>query len=314
MSGLIPQERGFLWDIEDVIHGNEERGRKPVKEFLNKVAEYPGLLDIIVYINGLVNKRGVHASGVILYGEDPYDTASFMRAPGGDIVTCWDLHEAEAAGDTKYDFLVTEASDKIIQCYELLKEGKEIPDVVLREFYDKWLHPEVMDVSQQVLWDHLAAGDILDIFQFATGVGLMIAKKLKPQNMLEMTAASALMRLMAEKGKESPQDRYVRIQKNPLAFENEMVKNGLTEKEREAFHKHCDTYYGTVPLQEQMMEILMDKDIANFTLAEANAARKIVAKKQMKKIPELRKQLYDHVNNDSYADYIWEIAVAPSLG
>ena len=314
MSGLIPQERGFLWDIKDVIYGNEERGRKPVKEFLNKVAEYPGLLDIIVYINGLVNKRGVHASGVILYGEDPYDTASFMRAPGGDIVTCWDLHEAEAAGDTKYDFLVTEASDKIIQCYELLKEGKEIPNVVLREFYDKWLHPEVMDVSQQVLWDHLAAGDILDIFQFATGVGLMIAKKLKPQNMLEMTAASALMRLMAEKGKESPQDRYVRIQKNPSTFENEMIKHGLTEKEREAFHKHCDTYYGTVPLQEQMMEILMDEDIANFTLAEANAARKIVAKKQMKKIPELKKQLYDHVNNDSYADYIWEVAVAPSLG
>lgn len=314
MSGLIPQERGFLWDIEDVVHGNEERDRKPVKAFLDEVSKYPGLLDIIICINGLVNKRGVHASGVILYGEDPYDTASFMRAPGGDIVTCWDLHEAEAAGDTKYDFLVTEASDKIIQCYELLKKGKEIPDVTLREFYDKWLHPEVMDVDQQILWDHLAAGDILDIFQFATGVGLMIAKKLKPQNMLEMTAASALMRLMAEKGKESPQDRYVRIQKNPSTFENEMIKHGLTEKEREAFHKHCDTYYGTVPLQEQMMEILMDENIANFTLAEANSARKIVAKKQMKKIPELRKQLYEHVNNDSYADYIWEIAVAPSLG
>lgn len=314
MSGLIPQERGFLWDIEDVIYGNEERDRKPVKQFLDEVNKYPGLLDIIVYINGLVNKRGVHASGTILYGDDPFDTASFMRAPGGDIVTCWDLHEAEAAGDTKYDFLVTEASDKIIQCYELLKTDKIIPDISLREFYNKYLHPEVMDVTKQELWDHLAAGDILDIFQFATGVGLMIAKKLKPQNMLEMTAASALMRLMAEKGKESPQDRYVRIQNNPLTFEDEMIKHGLTDEERMAFHKHCDAYYGTVPLQEQMMEILMDKEIAGFTLAEANAARKIVAKKQMKQIPLLRKQLYEHVNNNKYADYIWEIAVAPSLG
>lgn len=314
MSSLIPQERGFLWEIEDVIHGNEERDRKPVKQFLDEVNKYPGLLDIIVYICGLVNKRGVHASGAILYGDDPFDTAAFMRAPGGDIVTCWDLHEAEAAGDTKYDFLVTEASDKIIQCYELLKDDGAIPDIGLREFYDQYLHPEVIDVTKKELWDHLAAGDILDIFQFATGVGLMIAKKLKPKNMLEMTAASALMRLMAEKGKESPQDRYVRIQNNPLAFEDEMVKHGLTEAERAAFHKHCDAYYGTVPLQEQMMEILMDEEIAGFTLAEANAARKVVAKKQMKKIPELRKQLYDHVNNNSYADYIWEIAVAPSLG
>lgn len=113
MSSLIPQERGFLWEINDVIYGNEERDRKPVTSFLEEVNKYPGLLDIIVYICGLVNKRGVHASGVILYGDNPFETASFMRSPGWDLVTCWDLHEAEAAGDTKYDFLVTEASDKL---------------------------------------------------------------------------------------------------------------------------------------------------------------------------------------------------------
>ncbi len=314
MSGLIPQERGFLWDINDVVSGNPEKGRKPVKEFLNKVKRYPGLLEIITCICGLVNKRGVHASGTILYGDDPFDTAAFMRAPGGDIVTCWDLHEAEAAGDTKYDFLVTEASDKIIKCYEFLKEGNEIPDISLREFYNEYLHPEVLDVENQELWDHLAAGDILDVFQFATGVGLMIAKKLKPQNMLEMTAASALMRLMAERGEESPQDRYVRIKDNPSEFENEMLKYGLNEKQRAAFHKYCDDYYGAVPLQEQMMEILMDEDIAGFTLAEANAARKIVAKKQMNKIPDLRKQLYESVADNAYSNFIWKIAIAPSLG
>lgn len=314
MSSLIPQERGFLWEITDVVYGNEERDRKPVKAFLTEVNKYPGLLDIIMYICGLVNKRGVHASGTILYGEDPYETAGFMRAPGGDIITCWDLHEAEAAGDTKYDFLVTEASDKIIICYEFLKQDGCIPNIGLREFYDTYLHPEVIDVDKEVLWQHLAAGDILDIFQFATGVGLMIAKKLKPQNMLEMTAASALMRLMSERGKESQQDRYVRIKNHPEEFEIEMQRASLTKEQRAAFHKYCDAYYGTVPLQEQMMEILMDEDIASFTLAEANAARKIVAKKQMKRIPELRKQLYAKVQNNEYADYIWNVAIAPSLG
>ena len=314
MSSLIPQERGFLWDIDDVVHGNEERGRQPVTVFINEVNRYPGLLDIITYICGLVNKRSSHASGVILYAGEPYDTASVMRTPSGDLITCFDLHEAEAAGDTKYDFLLTEASDKIIQCYELLKRDGEIPDISLREFYNQYLHPEVMDLSDQRIWDHLGNGDVLDIFQFATGVGLMIAKKLRPQNILEMTAASALMRLMAEKGKESPQDRYVRIKNNPEMFEDEMDAHELTEAQKAAFHKHCDAYYGTVPLQEQMMEILMDENIAGFTLGEANAARKIVAKKQMKKIPELRKQLYEKVANNLYASYIWEVAVAPSLG
>ena len=30
MSSLIPQERGFLWPIKEVINGNPEKGRKPV--------------------------------------------------------------------------------------------------------------------------------------------------------------------------------------------------------------------------------------------------------------------------------------------
>lgn len=98
MSSLIPQERGFLWDINDVIYGNEEKDRKPVATFIKEVNNYPGLLDIIINISGLINKRSSHASGVILYDSDPYATASFMRTPSGDLITCYDLHKAEAAG------------------------------------------------------------------------------------------------------------------------------------------------------------------------------------------------------------------------
>ena len=313
MSSLIPQERGFLWDINDVIYGNEEKDRKPVTAFIREVKQYPGLLEIITSICGLVNKRGIHASGVILYGEDPFETASFMKAPNGDIITCYDLHKAEAAGDTKYDFLVTEVSDKIIKCFDMLHEDKVIQNDNLRDTYNKYIHPEVIDTTEQGLWDHLAAGDVLDVFQFSGGVGLAIAKKLKPQNPLEMTAANAMMRLMSEKGVESQQDRYARIQKDGIAvFDYEMRQRYMPDEIIQKMHKHCDTYYGCCAIQEQMMEILMD--VAHFTLGEANNARKIVAKKQMSKIPELRKQVYDKMQNDIIADYIWEIAVRPQLG
>ena len=115
-------------------------------------------------IAGLVNKRSSHASGVILYGEDPYDTAAFMRTPSGDLITCYDLHKAEAAGDTKYDFLVTEVSDKIIKCIELLEEDGEIEKDSLRNIYNKYLHPEVIDTEDKRIWQHLSAGDVLDVF------------------------------------------------------------------------------------------------------------------------------------------------------
>lgn len=313
MSSLIPQERGFLWDIMDVVYGNPEKDRKPIKAFVNEVENYPGLLDIIIRINGLVNKRGIHASGVILYGNDPYETASFMKAPNGDTITCYDLHRAEAAGDTKYDFLATEVSDKIIKCFELLGNDNVIDNHDLRTTYNTYIHPEVIDTTEQKIWTHLANGDILDVFQFSTGVGLAIAKKLKPQNPMEMTAANAMMRLMSEKGVESQQDRYARIQKQGIkVFDEEMRKKNIPEEVIEKMHQHCDKYYGCCAIQEQMMEILMD--VAHFTLGEANNARKIVAKKQMDKIPVLRAQVYEKTENDLVADYIWEIAVRPQLG
>jgi DNA polymerase-3 subunit alpha len=130
---------------------------------------------------------------------------------------------------------------------------------------------------------------------------------------MEMTAANAMMRLMSEKGKESQQDRYVRIQSQGLeVFDYEMHLHNLPEDMIKLMHKHCDRYWGCCAIQEQMMEILME--VANFTLGEANAARKVVAKKQMSKIPELRKQVYEKINNPTAADYIWEVAVAPQLG
>ena len=259
---------------------------------------------------------GIHASGIILYEDDPYETAAFMRAPNGSIVTSYDLHMAEAAGDIKYDLLVTEVSDKIIKCLELLQNDDLIEkDLSLRELYNKYLHPENIDTENQKIWDALGKGEVLDVFQFSTGIGLAAAKNIKPQNPIEMTAANALVRLMAEPGDEQQQERYVRIKKAGLqVFENEMIANGLNEKQRNVLHKWCDINWGCAISQEVMMQILMDLDIANFTLAEANAARKIVAKKKMDQIPILKEQIYNKMPDRGFADYVWWLAIRPQLG
>ena len=92
-----------------------------------------------------------------------------------------------------------------------------------------------------------------------------------------------------------------------------MRQHKLPENMIAALHKYCDEYYGCVPIQEQMMMILMDENISSFTLAESNDARKIVAKKQMKRIPELKEHFYNAMEKE-YADYVWELAIAPQLG
>lgn len=97
LSSLIPSERGFVWTISDCIYGNEEKDRKPVKEFVKTVKQYPRLLDILLNISGLITQRGIHASGVNFYDSDPYETACFMKAKNGAIITQYSLHDAESA-------------------------------------------------------------------------------------------------------------------------------------------------------------------------------------------------------------------------
>lgn len=194
-----------------------------------------------------------------------------------------------------------------------MQKDAVIDKLSLRETYNKYLHPDVLDTTNPILWKHLADGDILDVFQFNEGSGLAIAKKIKPQTILEMTAANALMRLMSEKGKESQQDRFARIKAQGIqVFEREMRQNHLSQDIIDKLHHYCDNYYGCVPLQEQMMEILMK--VVGFTLAEANDARRIVAKKQMSRIPELKEKFYSHFTNEEIANYVWSLAVLPQLG
>lgn len=103
IASLVPSERGFLWSLSEVLNGNPEKGREPVAAFKAEVDQYPGLLEIMFGIEGLVNKRSSHASGVILFDEDPYEFGCFMKTPKGEIITQYDLHDCEAAGMVKYD-------------------------------------------------------------------------------------------------------------------------------------------------------------------------------------------------------------------
>lgn len=316
IASLVPSERGFLWSIDEVVNGNPEKGRKPVDLFIKEVNEYPGLLDIIKGIEGLINKRSSHASGVILFDEDPYEFGCFMKTPKGEVITQYDLHDCEAAGLTKYDFLVTEVQDKLAQAIKFLQEDGCIEkDMTLREVYNKYFHPNVLPLDRQDIWDAIRDGKIINVFQFDSEVGSQAAKKIKPQTILELSDANGLMRLMtSEQGAETPMEKYIRFKNNIKLWYNEMDRYGLTKKEQKTLEPYFLSSYGVPPSQEQLMTMLMDKDICDFSLKEANAARKIVGKKQMNKIPELHQQILDKAKSNGLGQYVWDCGVGPQMG
>ena len=315
LSSLIPQERGALWTLDEVLNGNAEKGRKPVKTFINEVSKYPGLLDIIKGVEGLISRRGIHASGVIFFDNDPYEFGSFMKAPNGEITTQYDLHDAEAAGLTKYDLLVTEIQDKLLQTIKFLQEDNKLPkELTLKEIYDKYFHPNILPIEDKKMWDNINKNNILNLFQFDSPVGAQAVKKIQPTCITELSDANGLMRLMpAEKGGESPLDKYVRQKNDINIWYNEMKHHGLTEEEVKIIEPYFKSSYGVPPSQEQMMLMLMDENICGFTIAEANKARKICAKKKVNEIPILKEQVLQKAKRKVLGEYIWKYGICPQM-
>ena len=316
LTSLIPSERGFVWTIDDCIYGNEEKGRKPVAAFVKEINRYDGLLDILQHISGIVNQRGIHASGVNFYDDEPCKTAAFMKAKDGSWVTQYSLHDAEYCGDTKYDLLVTEVQDVITQCLELLMEYGKIPqDLTLREAYNKYLHPDIIDFNDNNLWSRIASGGILKLFQFDASTGRQAAKMLQPKSLEELANVNSIMRLMPEKkGAETSSQRYVKMKNNINLWYQEMKLNGLNEDEIKILEPHYLPAYGTPNSQEQLMLIVMDESICGLSLKQANDLRKVIGKKQMDRIPEMRELIMNSAKSPALGKYIWTTAALPQLG
>lgn len=314
MSSLVPIERGISWSLEECIYGNEEKERKPIKELINRFNEYPGLLEVALGIQDLVCSRGQHASGVILYNNSPYETSALMKSSNGDLVTQFDLHKLERLGDTKFDFLVTDICDKLSITLDLLikdsffKEGKS-----KREIYKEFLHPESINLKDERIWDNLSDGNIQDVFQFNSLIGEQTIKAIKPRNPAEMTSANALMRLTAPEGQDRPFDRYIKFKNNLQLWYQEMDEFGLTKEEQKILEPYYLRDYGVPASQERLMLMVMDPKISNFTLAESNNTRKVLAKKKIEDIPKVKEKFLSQCPSPALGAYAWRTMMEPQM-
>lgn len=314
LSGLIPSERGITWSLTECFEGNEEKGRKPIREFCSQFENYPGLKEIALGIENLIVRRGVHASGVIFYNNSPFETSALMKSPGGDITTQFDLHMEEKLGGTKFDFLVTEICDKITVALNLLRQNGYFSECnSLREIYNKYLHPQVLDLKNPRIWEALENGEVQDVFQFNTAIGLQTVQAIKPRNPIEMCAANGLMRLVAPEGQERPFDRYIRFKNNPKLWYDEMDREGLTKEEQKILEPYYARDYGVPFDQESLMRMVMDENISHFTLAESNNTRKVLAKKKVKEIPVVKEKFISQCPSKRLGEYCWQTMMLPQM-
>jgi len=151
-------------------------------------------------------------------------------------------------------------------------------------------HPSIEQISLECsrTWDLISEGNTKGIFQLESRLGRSIAKKLKPENIEQLSALIAILRpgtLEAIRNGKSVTNHYID------------KKNG--QESLDYFHPALEpilkTTYGEMIYQEQAMEIA--KTIAGFNLQEADMLRKAIGKKKPEEMAKIKTKFLEGSNN-----------------
>ena len=321
VSNLVPIERGNVWSIEDCYYGNSEKGRLPVSEFKRIIDEYEDihLLDKLLKCQGLITGITSHPCGIVPFSyEMEKNGMSKMKAPNGETIICYGLHESEYCSAIKVDFLCTKQASLVQICMELLLEYGYIEwQGSLRKTYDKYFLPEILDQTSYEMWEDICNNRYLELFQFDTPMGKKALDFIKPHSLLELATSNSLMRLQVDSG-EQPMEQYSRYKKNINEWYKDMEDYGLNQEEMDILKEHLLPSYGLCAEQETMMKLSMDKRISNFDVPASNKLRKSVAKKR-KDILEETKQMFFEAGlkngcREVFLDYIWNTRFSMQFG
>ena len=98
LSSLIPIDRGFVRSLQQCYYGDEEKGYQPIPQFIAEMGKHEDIWNVAKNIEGLISRRGVHASGIILTNDKFTELGATMKSPKGVKCSQWELHDEEYAG------------------------------------------------------------------------------------------------------------------------------------------------------------------------------------------------------------------------
>lgn len=314
IKSLIPAVRGSIYSLKDCLYGNEKKGRAPVPEFITEVKKYDDLLETALAFEGMIVSSGVHAGALNVLQGDYTETGSYMVSSNGAVCSQFNLHDAEYAGDLKFDLLSIDCLQTIRTCMELLLKNGKIEDKgSLRDTYNYYLSYDKLDKTTKEMWDLLPT--MASAFQYDSKAGKEALRKIGAQNLTELTLANGLMRLAVADG-EQPMDMYVRYRKNINEWYQDMTNYGIPQEEQEILKELLGNYCGLMIAQSTMMSVLMDERVCNFNLKESDKARKAVAKKNAEALAETEERLYrkgaECGRTKAFLDYLWKVQIEMS--
>ena len=321
ISSLIPADRGLTRTLDQCMYGDKESGFEPIKQFVIEMTEnYPELWEVAHRIEGLVNRLGQHAGGVIFVDEPFTNSTALMRAPDGTIITAFDLHDCEDVSLIKYDALSVEAMDKIHICLDLLCDAGFVErKETLKETYESVLGIYNIERNDPKMWEMVWNHEILSLFQMEKQSGIQGIALSKPSSVDDLATLNSVIRLMAqEKGAEQPLNKFARFKADIKQWYREMEQYGLTDEEIKILEPLLLPSNGICESQEGFMQLVQIPECGGFDLTWADRLRKSIAKKNPAEYEKLTKEYFERVEekglSKNLCNYVWNVLVATSRG
>ena len=321
LASMIQADRGQLRTLDQTFYGDEENGYKPNRQFRDEMEQnYPELWQVAKGIEGLINGCGEHAGGVIFVDHPFTDVAALMKSPKGEIITQFELHDAEDLGLIKYDVLSIEALDKIHNCIDLLCEYGYIDrEKTLKETYEKVLGVYNLERDSEDMWRMCWNHEVMSLFQMEKQSGIQGIAAMRPTSVDDLAVLNSAIRLMAtEKGGEMPINKLARFKADPSCWDRELAAVGLSSKEKRVLEPILRTSYGLCITQEQFMQLVQLPELGGFDLTFADRLRKSIAKKNPAEYEALTKEFFEETQkrgcNQKLCQYVWNVLIAMSRG
>lgn len=293
---------GFCDQLAKLIPFNPTQGMKEgwldhclkeieeLKIFYEKDPEAKRVIDAALKLEGVARHASVHACGVVITN-DPLENIVPLQyatpqgesnAPNNVVVTQYEMHAIEDLGLLKMDFLGLKNLSIIEAATNLIKERHNLK-----------LDLDSLTLDDPAVFKTLAEGKTVGVFQLEGHGMTRYLKELGPTNIEDIIAMISLYR-------PGPMELIPSYIKRKRGIEQVIYLHPKLEP-------ILKNTFGIAVYQEQMMQIA--RDLAGFTLAEADTLRKAIGKKIKSLLAEQKKKFVERMIQNKI-----EKSVARKLG
>lgn len=256
LTQLIPSTPKIT--LDDVLE------QVPEFQTLAELPENRELIDLSRSVEGIKRHVSCHASAIVVSNGPLTNYVPLFKDKHDQVATQFEGKTVEDVGIVKFDSLGVRSLTETYDCLQMIKanQGKEVK-------------LEDIPFDDKRTYSLLSNGLIAGLFQLETSPGMYrVVTQLKPDNFEEFSAIPALYR--------------------PGPLESGMMqqfidrKNGLQKVEylHKSLENALNNTYGVCVYQEQVMQIA--RDMAGFTLGEADILRDAMGKKKHDLLKEQR--------------------------